>query len=623
MGRLKNAGLVAVKVAVIGLVAATAIGFFAGWREIAAQGYRALVWSRSARLTMSEMIGLAWSWGGLGALLMASNAFLAMLLFRRAAAGWTAGLATPAALAAIVAALRCGLAKNFASLFPGAYASAPGLAPDTVFWVFLPPLVREILARQPWRHASTIGVLLGLTLAFALACSGATALAARLRRKEIRETGFSRPFWGLLFGATAIAAAIFGWPPGYVEPGRQHPDVILISIDTLRADAPGCYGRSPSPTPQLDRLAQTATRYMRVYAPAPWTIPSHAGLLTGLHNERHGAVTMDARLPKAAATLAERLAQKGYRTGAFVHSFMLSPRYGFGQGFQTYAMLPETDSADVAERAVDWLRERPSPVFLFLHLFDPHWPYGAAGEGLPGEDAESFHAFVQANLGADEATRRAWRSRYEAEVRRADAAVGRLFDELEQSGRWNDAWIVVASDHGEEFWEHGFLGHAITLHEEALRVPLLVKWPGQDVPKTIERPVSLLDVPATLIGELSLPGPQALDGLPLSFDAGPRRDFYASSAIWGSPRSALIRGCGKAITAYSWRFGDFSGERPDEYYNLCRAGGETNGRLWPAEGRALLADLKALAAGLERLSGESATGVSDEQREKLRALGYL
>jgi hypothetical protein len=347
-------------------------------------------------------------------------AFLATLLFRRPAAGWAAALATPAVCAGLAAVIRGGLAKHFASLFPDAYASAPGISPDTVFWIFLPPLVRDILTHDPWAHAGAIGLLLGLTLGASLSIGGITALIVRRREKDIAPSRFTWRLWGPILGVTALAAAFLSWPPRHTRSDDNHPDVILVSIDTLRADAVGCYGRTPSPTPRLDRLAQTATLYRRTYAPAPWTIPSHGGLMTGLHNERHGAVTMDTRLPKTAVTLAERLAQEGYRTGAFVHSFMLSPRYGFGQGFQTYTMQPEVPSQEVATRAVDWLRGHPSPVFLFLHVFDPHWPYGAADEGLSAR-MRQVSTISSRPISKPEATRQAWRRRYEAEVRLADA----------------------------------------------------------------------------------------------------------------------------------------------------------------------------------------------------------
>jgi arylsulfatase A-like enzyme len=271
-----------------------------------------------------------------------------------------------------------------------------------------------------------------------------------------------------------------------------------------------------------------------------------------------------------------------------------------------------------------WLKPRGRrPVFLFVHLFDPHWPYGPADAALPGGAAKDFHEFAAAVLNADENVRRVWVARYREAVRHADHAVGRLFAALQASGRWNDAWVIVVSDHGEEWWDHGFLGHAVTLFDEVLHVPLLLKRPGQTAARAIDRPVSLLDVPATLVEELQLPGARDLDGRDLlRADAEPR-SLFASSAIWGGPRFALIRGCGKGITSYHWRFGRFHGERPDSYYDLCADPAEAHNGAEVESGLTLLSQLWMQTGAMRPRGGVAASTPSPLVRERLRDLGYL
>lgn len=613
------------KAAMLAFTVGVVLNLRIGVLEIWEQGYNTDEQLRLFTLVLRRAANDGLMFGVVFAVFCGLTALVATAAVRRRLAGWIAALSVPVAATLLVAALQIGLRENFASLFPAAYASAPGIQSHTVFWVFLPPLIRDTFLHNPSAYLGTTLMMIGVVCAVSLLTGIVAGAILAMMKIPPKQPGPPRWKWWLIPPQIALAvAALLAVPYSYAERAPERPDVVLISIDTVRADALGCYGATPSPTPGLDAFAHTATRYARAMAPSPWTIPSHAGLLTGLENHRHGAVTMDARLPDRLLTLAERLTMQGYEAGAVVNSFMLSPRYGFQQGFTTYQMAPSLSSEGIVDRAQAWLRERGDrPVFLFVHLFAPHWPYGEGDSGLAGEDAESFHEFVDTVLAADPSVQRAWRERYLGEVRDADQAVERLFQVLQRLDRWDNAWVIVASDHGEEWWDHGFLGHAVTLYDEVLHVPLLIKRPQQKTPEEVEQTVSLLDVPATLIGQMGLGDTREIDGVDLMTIEGVEREFHASTAIWGEQRFALIRGCGKGINAHVWRFGEYEGTRDDAYYDLCQDPAETDNRAAGEAGQALLADLWFFLTHVAPVDAESAPTPSPVVREKLRSLGYL
>jgi arylsulfatase A-like enzyme len=607
------------------LAVTTAGALLFGLRESWTQGYLRLGWGRLIALSLSTAMEDALLIGGAAALMMGAAAALTALAFRRPLAAWVAAWAAPAAVLAGVFVLRAGLAARFSSLFPAEYGGEQAIRPDTVFWVFLPPLLRGILLNDPVAHWRDLTAATGLTISGAFLAGALTALFLRaIKRPVDAPPRFSGKAW-IVAGAFSlgVAAATLNLP-AFAARDASHPDVVLVSIDTLRPDALGCYGFSPSPSANIDAFAAQATRFTRGCAPSPWTIPSHVGLLTSLSNEHHGANDMDSRASDGIVTLAERFAEAGYDTAAFVNTFLLSPRYGFGQGFRRYEMIALPPAGEVARRAGLWLRGgRRAPFFLFVHLFDPHWPYGIPDDSLPGARAASFHEFVRLFLTADETQRESWRRRYREDVARADRAFGALIDSLRAVGRFDDAWVILVSDHGEEFWEHGFIGHAVTLYDEVLHVPLLVKRPGQRAGDVVDRPVSLLDVPATLNAALRLPGPAKLDGRPLFGENDAERALTASTMIWGEPRFALRRGCRKAITPCAWHFGDFRGARQAEAFDLCADAGESVNLAASPEAQAMLAELQTLAAQYEGASRSAAGRATAAERTRLKELGYL
>ncbi len=280
--------------------------------------------------------------------------------------------------------------------------------------------------------------------------------------------------------------------------------VILISIDTLRADHLGCYGYPRPTSPELDALAAEGIVFEEAMAQAPFTLPSHMSMLTGLEVGAHGVRHGDVPLAEAHVTLAETLRDAGYATAAWVDGGFMSARYGFDQGFDAYhdERVPG-DAFDnglrrYGDEVLEWVDARgDEPFFLFLHTFDTHGPYVAepehfaalegtapvvpprAGElGDPMETirALGYHDYLRLDRFATLAD---LVDAYDASIRFVDGWLGGLFHRLKETGRFDDALIVVTSDHGESFMDHQlYVGHGLTLYQEEVHVPLIVKLPG-------------------------------------------------------------------------------------------------------------------------------------------------
>ncbi|HKU40511.1 MAG TPA: sulfatase [Polyangiales bacterium] len=314
-----------------------------------------------------------------------------------------------------------------------------------------------------------------------------------------------------------------------VPDAKQQPwNVLLISLDTLRADRLGVYGNPHELSPNLDRFASQGTTFLQAYAQYPNTYGSHAALFTGMYPGQIGMVGSKSHaLPPRQATLASELAARGYVTVAFTEDAYVGSAYGFDRGFDRYHDGAASQEklqgygATTFQRATDWLKQRPAqPFFMFLHTYDVHTPYA------PSQEARDELAALRGNYSgqvgnefAGLATiayniRRLQYSRediqhiewlYDAEVWALDKLVGQLFATLRELGVLDTTLIAIVSDHGEEFSEHGYLAHGETLHEQALRVPLMFRAPGI-VPEGVHvhTPVGLLDVPATIADLLGL-----------------------------------------------------------------------------------------------------------------------
>ncbi len=294
-----------------------------------------------------------------------------------------------------------------------------------------------------------------------------------------------------------------GCTPG--DSGRA-PGVVLISIDTLRADALGCYGGSPSPSPNLDQLASEGVLFNNAVSPVPITLPAHGSMMTGLTPARHGIhYNLGHILRPEFSTLAEAFARQGFATAGFVSSLVLDRRFGLDQGFSAYeddfsgqthgVFGAERPGHQTVELAMHWLRiHQYEPFFLFVHLYEPHEPYEP-----PPEFARRFPD-----------------SPYLGEVATADAYVGQLLDGLRELGLADSTLVAVVGDHGEMLGEHGEDAHTYFIYQAALRVPFILRMPQQLPAARIDRLVGLVDVAPTLCGLLDVTPPPGIDGVDLS-----------------------------------------------------------------------------------------------------------
>lgn len=303
------------------------------------------------------------------------------------------------------------------------------------------------------------------------------------------------------------------------------PGVILVSIDTLRADHLGCYGYERPTSPVLDDLAAGATLYRRAYTTYPTTMLSHMALLRGTHPDalsrslaREAGVEPTPHLPDAVAMVQQRLRSEGWITAAFTGGGAVDRHFGFGEGFDAYCDCRDADDAGaLADRAARWLETYAgAPFFLFLHTYEVHGPYappdgftelagGAAGlEAIDPYAILGHPADPCASL--DDTTRQAMVDLYDGEIRYTDQAlVGRLLDTLGRLDLADGTLLVVTSDHGEEFGEHGCWLHGTHLYEETVHVPLVVRYPGgQHRGEVVDGPVSLVDVAPTILAALGL-----------------------------------------------------------------------------------------------------------------------
>jgi arylsulfatase A-like enzyme len=336
---------------------------------------------------------------------------------------------------------------------------------------------------------------------------------------------------GLIALAMLLACTAEGDGPGVAA---TPPNVVLVSIDSLRPDHLGSYGYAKPTSPTLDRLAAEGVRFATAVSTTSWTLPAHAALFTGLYDSAHGLVDNGISLAKTHETLAEKFRAAGYQTAGFFGGPYLHPTFGLGQGFDTWQSCMTTLPDDVAPGALRaailrgqdpshqdvtgprtvreltrWLEQaRPGPFFLFLHLWDVHYDYIAPESLVRIFDPDYTGSLDGRNLIANPAISAALPPRdrehllalYDAEVRFSDQTLEQILAALAARGRLENTLLVVTADHGEEFFEHGGKGHQQTLYEEVVRVPLILHWPGQlAAGSVVAAPVRLIDVMPTLL----------------------------------------------------------------------------------------------------------------------------
>ncbi len=472
----------------------------------------------------------------------------------------------------------------------------------------------------------------------------------------------SRTVWT----APAVAAVNRAGPGS----GGERPDglpVVVLLLDTLRWDALSCYGSSDIRTPHLDRFCREAVQFEVARAQASWTKPSIATLLTSTHPRRHGARGRADRIKQSVPSLAGLFRRAGYRTGAVVANGNLSPAFGFARGFDHYRYLRpdfvlgaggralglgsyriasaawqraargrrdhryfKRDAAEVNTAVLEWLQglnsDSRGAFFLFVNYVDPHDPYFSHpydGRALGAVDGKSPSPQVREEMA----------ELYGGEVAFLDHHLGRFFAHLRRLGLYDRSLIVVTSDHGEEFLDHGGWWHGLTLYEEQVRVPLLVRLPGETSNGRATAAAGLIDVAPGLLelaglGELI---PEAMSGQSLARLLGdegvgnsePQRSFHADELLDGNELTSLIEGRWKYVRANS---ANPRGLPREALYDVAEDPGEKVNlvRQRPELAAALAARLdRLLQAGGQGRTESSPVELDAETTEHLRALGYL
>ena len=396
----------------------------------------------------------------------------------------------------------------------------------------------------------------------------------------------------------------------------ERPNLLLVTLDTVRADRVGAYGYEAAATPVLDALAERGVLFEQAYSPAPMTLPAHASLMTGVVPPEHGArVNGKHELAGEVPTLAEHLSAEGYRTGAFIAAFVLDSRFGLDRGFDVYDDDLETayeqevkeqlssyrPGDQVVDSALGWLDqgETDEPFFAWVHLYDAHHPWHPHGEDVIDRSAET--------------------GTYDGEVAFVDEQVGRLVAYLRERGLEENTVIVALADHGEGLGDHHEIEHAYLLNEEVLRVPWIVAGPGVESGLRVPSMVTLESFHPTVLELCGLaePGDSRSIAPALHGDLVADRESYAETDL---PWTSYRWGPQRSLTTPEWKY--IRSPQPELYdrtndrgelFNLASARKDVLAKL---EAR-----LTELEAGFRVVEGDAAS-VDSEELEQLAALGY-
>jgi arylsulfatase A-like enzyme len=583
-------------------------------------------------------------------LCFASFGIVAMLLIFWAVAALIAPLAVMSARMLQASSDRGGMERKWEAAFPLAALVAfmvPAIL--AVIRYIVTDINRSVIL---FGVAIAVGALAWLVLVIVLRPAGRAMRFVRV--SFLAGIGLATLTW-----CAAAASFALGYqrmqPP--VPPGR--PNILLVSIDSLRSDHLHSYGYPRATSPTIDGLASEGALFRTVVSPTSWTLPAHLTLLTALPPEEHGVVADGMRLRKDALFLAEVLWRAGYNTAGFVSAPYLDAVYGFSQGFDHYddytiAQVSHEDSQHVITSPTllrmvsEWLGRwndggRQRPFFIFLHMWDVHYDYTPPPpyDSMFDPDykgtvtGEHYEFGPQVHLGMDPRDLRHVIALYDGEIRYTDLYLGYVLDRLKALGVLDDTVVVVTADHGDEFFEHGRKGHKKALYDESILVPLVIRFPKK-VPagKVVGPQVRLTDVAPTILSLAGVPKPPEF-GSAVSDARSAPRDLTA----WITDDPATL----PALTAFSDLVGDapvpiaavrtpafkFIKEIKDrgkeELYDL----GEDPGEHANLVGLDHYADTplrQDLANWREACLGRShaeKVALSEAHKERLRALGYV
>lgn len=428
------------------------------------------------------------------------------------------------------------------------------------------------------------------------------------------------------------------------QPAARPVDIVLIAVDTLRADHLGFQGYERDVSPELDSLARDSIVFRRAVSSAPWTTPAFAGVFTGFHPAVLGIEDVLRPLPSETPTLGRILCEAGWQTAGVVSHSYVGIRYGFDRGFEKWdegdAGGPlHISSPNVTAKAIEYLdrfSEDPRPFFLFAHYFDPHYDYREHAKYRFSDGSEESHeieaddiwelAEMAARGDLDEAAVQHLIDNYDSEIAFTDHQIGALLDALKRRGLYDDALIVFLGDHGEMFVERPerLLGHGMHVYEALVHVPLMIKLPEMKRIGRFELPVSTVDVLPTILDIVGYPAPPASaprERSLLRIDRATARPVFSQTRQNGAFRDTVLEG--------DWKLIRDSVAKTYELYDLSRDEGELEdlARLHPEvvdRMQALLASWQhELETSRQRIQVTAPPRLAPEEKEKLRRLGYI
>lgn len=441
----------------------------------------------------------------------------------------------------------------------------------------------------------------------------------------------------------------------------EPPNLVVIVVDTLRADHLGCYGYGRPTSPNIDRFAADAVLFENAFAQSSWTAPSVASFFTSLYPSAHGVTTFVSTLPASVPTMAEVLQRQGFKTTGLSANFVqVVAQKGFGRGFDTFAELHRpaaagedaefigrvaADARTVTNRAIEEVsRSRHSRFLLYVHYMDPHSTYAPPEpyrsrflrpyDGPFTGGTEQLKRVMQGELPIDDADLGRLIDLYDAEIAYVDAEVGRFFEELRRLDLFDDTVIAILSDHGEEFGEHGGVFHGVTLYDEMTHVPLVVRLPGgKHGGVRLSHVVELVDLGPTLLELLGLADDRTHQGQ--SFAAlvqareAARSDGRAFSELHPDPaveQALRPRTHRRALATEDWTYIVGRDDAAELHSRGTNDTGEgAGGSVGSDLAARLRRELAAFAVTVEgwRTTEAEEVPLSAQDRENLRALGYL
>ena len=443
-------------------------------------------------------------------------------------------------------------------------------------------------------------------------------------------------------GGAILAIGLPGWVA--CSSPEDRPNIVLISIDSLRPDRLGIYGHDRDTSPNIDRFASEAVVFDSAFSTTSWTLPSHVSMLTGLYPEVHGVARGKQRVGDSAVLASEMLREEGYQALAVVAGPYLRSRFGFNQGWDDYddytisvrgkrATTGGPFTPRQHRRIVEMLDGRDSrPLFLFLHYWDVHYDYNP-----PEPWASMFDPDYEGSLdvglytsnegihpGMDRRDLEHLLALYDGEVAYTDHWIGELFNELRQRQLFDESIIIVTSDHGDEFFEHGHKGHRVNLYNSTLQIPLIVRFPqARWGGERVSVPVSLVDLVPTLLAWLSVDPPTVINGRSLIPLLDPQTGD-ATRVVFAdlvSEQKTMISGNWKLLVGPR-------GADATELYDLAEDPNERNDRsLDEPERTEDMVDTLQLWLALAQKQGRGrdreTIEYDDETRQVLESLGYI